>query len=539
MFYQWVAAEEITSAKLKATGVLYGTDTGSGDAYAVTSGLSIAALVTGMELAFKAAANNVGACTLNLDGLGAVAIKKHAFSGIGDLEDNDIRSGQIVKVIYDGTFWQMQDRGRFSAALADQTLTDGASIDWDLNSGVLADVTLAGNRALNNPTNQSLQMFARLMVKQDSTGNRTLTFGSAYVFPVDEGTVKLSPYPNAIDIFDFESDGTSMFNVARQSFVGAYTSTRAYFAGGRTLGTSTEIATNNGLDFSTDTTAMVTKGALATAKSASAGANSATVGYFAGGWTGVFVKVADNQGLAFATDTTTMVTKGALSSARFWMASANSSTVGYFTGGFTSNGSATLSSTEAITFASDTVAMATRGALTAARGQLNGGGNSETMAYFTGGESADAVACSAVSHGLTFASDTTAMLTRGSLNTAKGGSGTANSSIKAYFTAGFTGSNPGAGFVATTEALVFATESSSMVTAGAGTFARGQLAGANSLTKGYFAGGETGGGGMNTTTDGLDFVTDTTAMVTKGALVSIRHETASAQGSASGAVIYR
>ena len=65
---------------------------------------------------------------------------------------------------------------------AEQTLTDGATIDWNLSTQQVAKVTLAGSRTLNAPTNQQAGAFYSLAIIQDGTGSRTLTFNSAYKF---------------------------------------------------------------------------------------------------------------------------------------------------------------------------------------------------------------------------------------------------------------------------------------------------------------------------------------------------------------------
>ena len=80
-------------------------DTGADDAYVGTiTGLT--AYITGMTVKLKVATANTGACTLNLNSLGAKSIKKIGASGLVDLDDNDIKAGQVVELVYDGTVWQ-------------------------------------------------------------------------------------------------------------------------------------------------------------------------------------------------------------------------------------------------------------------------------------------------------------------------------------------------------------------------------------------------------------------------------------------------
>jgi hypothetical protein len=95
-----------------------------------------------------------------------------------------------------------------------QTLTDGANVSWNMNLGHIATLTLGGNRTINNPTNLKAGS-ALLILKQDATGGRTVTWGSAYKWP--SGTPPaLSSAANATDIITFVSDGTNLYgNILR------------------------------------------------------------------------------------------------------------------------------------------------------------------------------------------------------------------------------------------------------------------------------------------------------------------------------------
>lgn len=86
----------------------YAADAGSTDTYVVTLAPAPAAYVTGEHYRFKANTANTGACTVNFNSLGAKTIKKAAGGITTDLADNDIRAGQWVDMVYDGTNMQMQ-----------------------------------------------------------------------------------------------------------------------------------------------------------------------------------------------------------------------------------------------------------------------------------------------------------------------------------------------------------------------------------------------------------------------------------------------
>jgi hypothetical protein len=87
---------------------LYCADAGSTDAYACNLSPAITAYVTGQYYRFKANTANTGAATLALNGIATpVNIKKVAGGVTTVLNDNDIRAGQMVTVVYDGTNFQL------------------------------------------------------------------------------------------------------------------------------------------------------------------------------------------------------------------------------------------------------------------------------------------------------------------------------------------------------------------------------------------------------------------------------------------------
>ena len=84
--------------------MVYGIDSESSDDYVITLSPAPTAYIEGMLITFKANTVNTGACTLNVNGLGAKTIKKSVST---DLSNSDILAGQIIMVIYDGTNFQL------------------------------------------------------------------------------------------------------------------------------------------------------------------------------------------------------------------------------------------------------------------------------------------------------------------------------------------------------------------------------------------------------------------------------------------------
>jgi len=68
------------------------------------------------------------------------------------------------------------------SAAAEVTLTDAATIAVDMNTFINAVVTLAGNRAMGNPSNEKVGQTGVIRIVQDGTGTRTLSYGTDWEF---------------------------------------------------------------------------------------------------------------------------------------------------------------------------------------------------------------------------------------------------------------------------------------------------------------------------------------------------------------------
>lgn len=130
----------------------------------------------------------------NLTGTGVGIFKDK--SGV-DLRFKRLKAG-FHTIITDNT-----DSVTISVDTTTQTLTDGATITFDANSGVSARVTLGGNRTLAF-SNFRNGMFLSLLVIQDGTGSRTLTLpASTRVINGGAGAVTLTTAASSHDILTF------------------------------------------------------------------------------------------------------------------------------------------------------------------------------------------------------------------------------------------------------------------------------------------------------------------------------------------------
>jgi hypothetical protein len=95
------------------------------------------------------------------------------------------------------------------ANVLSQTLTDGATVSWNTANGQIAYLTLGGNRTISNPSNLKVGTYILHLI-QDGTGNRTVTWGSAFKWVAGVAPV-LSTGANKRDLFSFVSDGTNLY----------------------------------------------------------------------------------------------------------------------------------------------------------------------------------------------------------------------------------------------------------------------------------------------------------------------------------------
>ena len=81
---------------------------GTGNAITLTLTKAPTAYAQGMQVAFKATANNTGATTININGLGTKNLQKISSGALSALVSGDIVTGGMYIAVYDGTQFQLQ-----------------------------------------------------------------------------------------------------------------------------------------------------------------------------------------------------------------------------------------------------------------------------------------------------------------------------------------------------------------------------------------------------------------------------------------------
>ena len=102
----------------------------------------------------------------------------------------------------------------FAQVIKGTSIDDAVTISWDLDKNQIATVTLGGNRTLTVDNMRDGGTYI-LIVKQDGSGSRTLSYHSG-TFKFPAGTAPtLTTAASSVDVLTFISDGSSMYGVSQ------------------------------------------------------------------------------------------------------------------------------------------------------------------------------------------------------------------------------------------------------------------------------------------------------------------------------------
>ncbi|MEO1169921.1 MAG: hypothetical protein AAFW97_14545 [Pseudomonadota bacterium] len=119
------------------------TATGTGNAQVITLSPAPASLADGLFIRFKPVANNTGAVTVNVNGIGAVALKKRSGD---DLVADDLEAGVYTDIIYDGTRFVLETKSGLTASDID-TASIAAGAVTNTKLADMAQATVKGRAA--------------------------------------------------------------------------------------------------------------------------------------------------------------------------------------------------------------------------------------------------------------------------------------------------------------------------------------------------------------------------------------------------------
>jgi hypothetical protein len=85
------------------------------------------------------------------------------------------------------------------------TLTDGATVSWNMNTSNVYSLTLGGNRTIAAPTDVRPGYTYILLLKQDATGSRTVTWNAVFKW-AGATAPTLTTTANGVDVLTFVAD---------------------------------------------------------------------------------------------------------------------------------------------------------------------------------------------------------------------------------------------------------------------------------------------------------------------------------------------
>ena len=198
-----------------SVGIVFGGDSEKieGDGTDMTISANNLLIDAAADISFDAAGNDFkflagGTEILNITNSSSDVVIKP----IVDAKDIIIqqRDGTSLVEFNDGAYSKFTSMAYFPEA----TLTDASTISWNVLTSPVAKVTLGANRTLGAATGSQAGQFVSLLIIQDGTGSRTVTFNAAYEFK-DDTAPTLTTTANKGDLFVFRYNGSKFLEVGR------------------------------------------------------------------------------------------------------------------------------------------------------------------------------------------------------------------------------------------------------------------------------------------------------------------------------------
>lgn len=138
----WRMLDGILSDAIGTAAVIFGVDSGTANARVVTNTPAQTVYTAGKFYNFISASANTGATTIDIDGLGVKNIIKNGAALIA----GDIPNGTYVKLVYNGTAFELIEPRVVQATIADASITPAKLTTghptWDASGNLDADGTV-------------------------------------------------------------------------------------------------------------------------------------------------------------------------------------------------------------------------------------------------------------------------------------------------------------------------------------------------------------------------------------------------------------
>ena len=233
---------QVQSTVVKLLASVSGTDT-----ITAVGSPTVAAYAAGQMFYFVAAGDNTGAVTINIDSLGAKAVTR---DGSVALAAGDIKSGEVVVIVYDGTRFQVVSQlnssgdARFANVSIASSLYVGGVATIVGNAGFSANVSIASALSVGGVATITGTVTGSKFVP---TGN--VTTGNGMYLPT---TNTLAFSTNGAEVFRLDASGNAGLGVTPSAWAASEaiqfgtTSTTSYSFGKRGFANNTYF---NGSDY--------------------------------------------------------------------------------------------------------------------------------------------------------------------------------------------------------------------------------------------------------------------------------------------------
>jgi len=244
-----------------------GTAGGTANALTLTPTNAITAYSAPMIILFLPSANNTGAATLNVSGVGNINITK-GYNGTIALAPNDLTTGKLAMAIYDGTQAQLINPPAFSHG-AD--IAAAATLNLTNSTGDILNIT--GNTGITAVTIPE----GRLKICKFS-GTPQLTYGASLL--LNTGGANYTCAANDVVIFYGLSGGVVVGSIIPASGGSPIPPAQTFTASGGDVTGTGLLTTNINLSIGANKvlTSMVNNAAITLAKIQNATANSRLIG---------------------------------------------------------------------------------------------------------------------------------------------------------------------------------------------------------------------------------------------------------------------
>ena len=195
---------------------------GTANAKTLTYSVAPAALYTGQKFAFIANTANSATCTLNINSLGAVTIKKDVAGVLTALSSGDMPAGQYVEVTYNGadfvwTNWQGPT----------DTVTLGANSFTAVQTIAIAD-------AVTNTVTDTLKL------AHSTSGTAAASFGAGLLYQLEDAAGTLTDAASVDAVWVDATNASEDSRISFKTMVGGVAKAEAaYVAQGMVIGSAT------------------------------------------------------------------------------------------------------------------------------------------------------------------------------------------------------------------------------------------------------------------------------------------------------------